>query len=185
MNKVVNKFKGLIRQLNYNQIKVVDTNTPLIKNWCISNIPKIVNQLEPLGWNLSKDETWEETILTNAFINWYGENIGVFVTSSFCDYRLAYSCYKSLEFKNLRDALNLKQQAVVLVDSTMFIEVNELDVLYENFNFKKGYSKLDLSHYDNKENIIPSHISEWSWLQSVEEDDIIWSIEQYNKEQTY
>lgn len=169
MKNVSEKFKQLVRKLNYNQICLFDIDASRIKNWSLENIPKITNQLEELGWNLDKDETWEETVFVNNTVSWYNKRISLYITSSYLDFKLASSVIDSIEFKKLRKDFKLDYHTIVLVDPIMFLTEEDLDIIYtsfDNFSTKKDYGYIDLSHYDDKEQLEEDYISEWGWLEA-------------------
>ena len=185
MKNVSEKFKQLVRKLNYNQICLFDIDSLRLKHWSLENIPIIANQLEELGWKLDKDETWEELVFINNTLSWYNKRISLYVTSSYLDFKLASSVLDSIEFKKLRNDFKLDYHAVVLVDPIIFLKEEDLDIIYSSldiFSNIKGYGSLDLSHYDDKEELEEDYSSEWGWLEAevVEGEYTQWDKEEVN-----
>lgn len=181
MADIKTKFNQIVRRLNYNQITVLDIDAAKIESWSYKNIPDVVSQLETLGWNLDNDNTWEETIFLNSIIKWYGNRIGLYITSSYLDYKLAYSLLDTVEFSNLRKDFNLSNHTVLLLDPIILIDCEDLDSIYNNLDFTKHYGYIDYSHYDDKEQLYKDYLDEWNWLQAEDQDDTIWTGRQINK----
>jgi hypothetical protein len=173
--KVVAKFQRLIRKLNYSKIRLVDFNVFDIRDWCMRHMPQVVDQLEELNWDLSAEHTWTEAVFVNTAIKWYDKNVAVYITSSLLDYNLANKVIATTKFKCFRQRFFIDAQCIVLVDPTIFLEPEDLDLIYMAFDFEKGYSGVDLSHYDEEDNLDLDVQPEWGWL---EEEDEYWDSSQ-------
>jgi hypothetical protein len=184
MSNVRHKFNQIIRKLNYNQIKVLDIDSTKLEEWSYNNIPEVVKQLKPLGWDLEADSTWEETLFLNTIIKWYENKVGLYVTSSYLDYKLASSLLDTIEFSNLRKYFNLSNHSIILVDPIILIEIDDLDTLYCKLDFSKGYSSIDYSHYDNDKDVLyKEFLEEWNWLEAENQDEneMVWTAKQIHK----
>lgn len=159
------KLQKLINRLNYNQLSLIDINVNQLVPWLRLNMPEVVAQLEPLGWDLSDDRTWYETAFISHVIRWYGNNVAIFITDSYLDYQLSQQVLACPIMEKFREAFNLQAHTSVLVDSTMFIEMDDLDSIYINLDFNKRYSSIDLSGYDENDELLPHLVSKWGFLE--------------------
>lgn len=179
---VLSKFEKLVRRLNYNKIKLVDISIHKIQDWCYIHLPDIVSQLETLNWDLSREETWTETVFINFCLKWYDKNVALYITTSLIDFNLANKVIKTKKFFKFRKALNIDAQCIVLVDPTIFLEMEDLDTIYIALDFNKGYSGIDLSHYDEEDNLENELKEKWGWLEHEED---VWkdtqSMQAYSK----
>lgn len=164
MKTVKSKFDKLIKRLNYANVQLSTIDVTRIRAWCLKHMPKVVEELVSLGWDLEDRDTWLETVFVNTPMQWYGNNIGLYVTSSYTDYVLAKKVIKTPTFKKFRKDFNIDCHAVILFDPLMFIKAEDLDEIYLSFDFDKGYSFLDFSYYDDEDNLIDSVSSDWGWL---------------------
>lgn len=183
MKNIVDKFHTLIRRLRYSQLRLYDLNAARIEEWCKENMPLVVEELKDLEWDLSVDETWYETVFINTTVHWFGKRIALYITSSAADFRLASRLFKTKAFAKLRKDFNFDTHAVVLLDTTIFLQPEDLDSIYLSFDFDKKYSSLDFSHYDEDDNIEEAYIPEWGWLTFDENTSEGWSVIQI--EQAY
>lgn len=173
MDKLVKKFENLIRTLNYNQLKLGVLNVEEIKAFSIKEMPLVIDQLDPLGWDLSKDSTWTETVFLNVKMSWYGKNVGLYLTPSIIDFNKGSQVVATKCFSRLRTRLGLDCHAIVLLDPTIFLELEDLDLIYLSFDFDRGYSSIDFSHYNEDEDLEDQYKDEWGWLVSNEETDYL------------
>jgi hypothetical protein len=165
----------MVRRLNYNQIKLVGINAEHVKQWSCEKMPLVIEQLEPLGWDLSKDTTWTETVFVSTVLDWYGNRIALFLTPSYTDFDLAKSVIKTKCFADFRKEFKIDVHATVLINPVIFLIPEDLDSLYVNFDFNKGYSAIDFSHFDDEDELEESYVEEWGWLQAEDSDAIEWS----------
>lgn len=174
MKSIVTKFQTLVRTLNYTQIRIIDLDIYKTRVWMKNKMPMVVDEIATLGWDMSNDDTWSENIFINVFMEWYGKRIALFLTPSLLDYKLASRVLKYPKFKEYRKDFSIDVHAVVLLDPNIFLIPEDLDSLYCSFDFNKGYSFIDFSHYDEEDNLEQSYIDDWEFLQ-LEEDGIEWS----------
>jgi hypothetical protein len=178
------RFEALITKLNYPQIKLTEININQLIPWMRQNMPKVIEQLEPLGWDLSDEQTWLETMFISRVINWYGKNIAVFITDSYYAHQLSEELLSSPIMLDFWSKFNIASHTSVLVDSTMFIEMEALDDIYINldFNPKHPYSLLDLSGYDEEDDLLPHLQDKWDFLtyEATEQGEYIpWNTMHY------
>lgn len=174
--KIVDKFHQLIRRVNYSQIKLFDINTPKIQEWCKENMPLVVKELIQFGWDLTSDDTWLETMFLNTGIKWYDYYVGLYVTSSMLDFKLANRLLKTKCFSKFRKDFGLDVHHILLLDNTIFLEPNDLDNVYLSMDFEKGYSSLDYSHFDENDELEEFYVEDWGWLTYDEDIDEGWSV---------
>jgi hypothetical protein len=160
------RLEALVTKLRYQHIQLSEININQLVPWMRKNMPKVVEQLEPLGWDLSCDDTWLETMFISRVIKWYGKNIAVFITESYTDYKLSEELLSSPIMQDFWSKFNIASHTSVLVDSTMFIEEEALDDIYINLSFdkKQPYSLLDLSGYDENDDLLPHLQDRWDFL---------------------
>ncbi|MGL5923708.1 hypothetical protein [Chroococcidiopsis sp.] len=143
--------------------------------WSVSKMPEVVDQLQPRGWDLSKDDTWTETVFISTQLRWYNRNVALFLTTSYVDFNLAADLIQTPTFATLRQTLGLDVHAAILLNSVVFPQPEDLDVFYCGFDFKTGYGAIDFSHYDSEENLEEEYLEDWGWLSDSSEVSPEWS----------
>jgi hypothetical protein len=187
MKNAETRFKELIRKLKYSQIQLFDVNATKIQYWCKKYIPEIYNQLEPLEWNLTKDSTWFETVLTNTFVMMYTFKVGLYITYSYTDWLLAEKVFATKAFAKFRKDFNLDYQVAVLLNPYIFIKAEELDLICLNLS---SYA-IDLSHFNEVDELDEDVKEEYSFLEYslISKDDILeyeeWTPDQIHKINTW
>jgi len=171
------KFQKLIRILNYSKIQLLELDPYKIKDWCALEMPGVVQELKDLDWDLTKIDTWFETVFLNTALTWYDKRIGLYITPSILDFNLGSKLIKTRKFKQLRTHLNLAAHSIVLIDPTIFLTAEDLDAIYLNIDFTKGTGSIDYSHYTEDELDLP-YKEEWGWL---EEEELEWTTIQVKK----
>jgi hypothetical protein len=169
----------MVRRLNYPEITIKPINVERIKRWSETCMPDVIDQLHPRGWDLSKDDTWTETVFLSTQLSWYRRQVGLFLTTSYVDFNLASDLVKTKTFANLRETLGLDVHAVVLLNSTIFPQPEDLDVFYCGFDFTTGYGAIDFSHYDSEENLEEEYLEDWGWLSDSSDTSPEWSSMQF------
>ena len=177
---IVDKFERIVRCVQYNQIQVKSLNIPKIKSWAEANLKSEVNQLTNSGWNLDSDNTWQELVFSNSLIDWYGNAINLYVTSYYTDYLLASRVISSKLFKGFRSTLGIHNHVCLLLDPIILLEPDDLDTIYENLDAEKGFTILNLSHYNDQEALKSEYTDEWGWLES-DSDTSLWTADQLSK----
>ena len=170
MKKYRQKFNTLIRRLNYSQIQLAPTPYRKLMLFFPETLPKVYEQLEPLGWDMTDKNTFSENLFISHIINWYGKRVAIFLTDSANDYRLAKSVLNSKEFRQLREEINVDIHVNILIHPVIFMVAEDLDTLYCSFDWDKGYTNIDFSHFDENDDLDEGFISEWRWLEATEND---------------
>lgn len=175
MRSLSAKFQTLVRQLNYSQIQLSDVNVERIKVWAKTHMPLVVEELVERNWNLDADETWTELMFINNPLSWYGQRIFLYLTASYTDYKLAQKVLATKCFAQFRQDFGIDLHATILLDPVIFLVAEDLDALYCSFDFSKGYSVVDFSHYDDETDLLEeNYVSDWDWLQA-EAEDLQWN----------
>lgn len=176
MKDVKTRFREMISNLNYSQIRL-STHTLNIGGqvipWMRSNMLPVVEQLEPLGWDLSEDKTWLNTMFITEILEWYGKKVAVFITDSFLEYQAPRELYKSSTMKGFWDVFGIDAHVSVLVDTTMFMTPENLDDIHVAMDLEKVYSFIDLSGYDDDDNLLEHLEPAWGFLSADNEEE--WS----------
>lgn len=170
MKNVTTKFQTLVRRLNYSQIRLARVNIERIKTWAKEHMPLVVEELVEKGWDLENDDTWAELMFVNTPLSWYGKNILLYVTPSYTDFKLAQKVLSTKCFARFRADFGIDLHAVVLVDSVIFLVPEDLDSIYCSFDFEKGHSIIDFSHYDDEDQLEEQYAEDWDWLQAESEE---------------
>lgn len=169
------RFKRVIQNLNYNQIRIEELNINRLVPWMRTNIPKVVEQLEPLGWDLGSEVTWLETMFINVVVNWYGNRVCLFVTDSYKDYELSKQLLSSPLMVKFWKEFDIQAHSAVLLDPFIFLEIEQLDDIYTGLNWKTRWSRLDFSGRDEDDNIVPGLQADWSFLDLEDTSSAEWS----------
>lgn len=181
MKNVNTKFENLIRKLNYKQIQMTTLDVAKIEAWCKQRMPLVVDELIAEGWDLSNDDTW----LTNTFcdhtIYWYGKKVNVFITPSLTDFNLFNKVINYKKFREFRNVFNIDMQCAILVHPVIFLGFQDLDTIYLNFDFDKGYCAIDMSHFDEEDELDDNVTEEYSWLLYDSSNTDEWDAEQIAK----
>jgi hypothetical protein len=176
---VQQRFRRLIKKLNYNQIQLENINVNELVTFLRTYMPKVVAQLEPLGWDLSQDDTWLETAFITSLTTFYGKRVLVFITDSYSDYKLVERVFESPIMRKLWKQFNIDAHTAVLVDSSIFIEPEQLDDIYINLDFECKWSLLDLSGYDENDELLSPYLETWGFLENgmkLEDEIEPWSM---------
>lgn len=181
MAKCVSKFEQLIRNLKYNQIQLRELNIDKVESWCNTYMPEVVQELISLGWDLSNDLTWSETVFVSTLLKWYDLKVALFITPSILDYNLANKIIKTKAFKKFRADFSIDTHTTVLVNNIIFLLPDDLDSIYLTFDLSKGYSSIDFSHFDEDENLDSDYVQEWKWLMLEENDNDSWESTNYQQ----
>lgn len=170
MKSVKVRFREMVANLGYNQVKLtthsVNVSGQLIP-WMHKYIPSVVEQLEPLGWDLSDDVTWLNTMYITEMLEWYGRKVAVFITDSFTEYKGSRNLYETPAMRNFWSRFGIDAHVTVLVDTTMFMTAENLDDIYSSLDWSKIYSFIDISGYDDDDNLLPHLEDRWGFLQEV------------------
>lgn len=170
MIHVKDKFTKLIRKLQYSSISLGNINVNALIPWMRQHMPLVVDQLEPLGWDLTDDDTWLETMFISTIVNWYGNKVAVFITDSFLDYKISRQLLTSNIIKKFWDKFEISAHISILVDNTIFIESEDLDDLYSSIDWKNRYSFIDISGYDENDVLLPHLQRDWGFLENFPND---------------
>lgn len=162
--EIAYKFKQLVKSVGYNQIRIQDINVDQLIEWSKQNLTSEVNQILELGWNLQDSNTWHELVFSNCVLNWYGNVISFYVTSSYVDFNLASKVISSPLFNKYREDFNFYNQVCLLLDPVIMIEQEDLDIIYQSLDIQLKYSILNLSHYADNESLKPEYLDDWGWL---------------------
>lgn len=181
MKSITNKFETLIRRLNYSCISFSTLDVSKIENWCRKEMPLVVEELVDNGWDLSKDDTWLTNTFTDYTLDWYDKRVAVFLTSSWQEYKLFSKVINYKKFQEFRKHFNIDMQVCLLVHPVIFLEIEDLDTIYLNFDFDKGYCHIDVSHFDDDDNLEENFDSSWSWLMYDNSSNDEWSVDQVAK----
>jgi hypothetical protein len=170
MKSVKVRFREMVANLSYNQVKLathsVNVSGQLIP-WMHKRIPSVVEQLEPLGWDLSDDTTWLNTMYITEILEWYGRKVAVFITDSFTEYKGSRILYETAAMRGFWKHFGIDAHVTVLVDTTMFMTPENLDDIYSSLDWDKVYSFIDISGYDDDDNLLPHLEDRWGFLQDV------------------
>lgn len=158
------KFKHIVKKLNYSQIFIDPLNIKNIETWSRYNLSFEVNQLELLGWDLFDANTWKELVFSNCLLSWYKKRINFFITGSEYELNLAYKTLNYPIFSKFRNYFNIDSHVCLLLDPIILIEEEDLDIIYNNINDDENVIKMSLSHYDENESIQEKYREEWGWL---------------------
>lgn len=175
MKSLQSKFENLVRNLNYSKLQIARINAESVKRFCIQEMPEVVSQLEDLRWTLSDDKTWLETVFVNVCMHWYDKRIALYITSSAVDFNLAKKVFSTRTFAKFRAKFKLDAHAAVLINPVIFLEAEDLDSIYINFDFDKGYSAIDFSHYDENDVLEETYENDWGWLENTDEEAPEWT----------
>lgn len=182
MKNVRVKFDTLIRTLNYNCIKLRNgLDVEEIKAWANKRMPLVVQELEDNGWDFSNDDTWLENTFVTHVLDWYGKRVVLFITSSAADYELCKKTLKYKAFKDFRNKFKIDNHAALLLHPVIFMTANDLDDIFTTLDFKKGWSALDFSHFDEDEKLDEAYQEDWGWLSLNDDDDDEWDANQVAK----
>lgn len=179
MKNVKSKFENLIRSLQYDCIKLTSIDVEEIKEWSYANMPLVIEEMVLLGWDLTDDTTWLENTFSNHVLTWYDKRIAVFVTPSLYDFNLCQRVLRTKTFANFREHFKLDLHLALLVHPVIFIKPYDLDDIFVNFDFEKGWSVIDYSHCDEEGELEPSYQEEWGWLEYGDADE--WDATQVAK----
>lgn len=172
---IVTKFETLIRRLNYSQIRLLPIDSESIKHWVIRSMPQVVEELDTLGWDLSADRTWTETVFINILLKWYDKKVALFLTPSMVDYKLAFKVFGYPIFAQFRQTFGIDCQMAVLINPLIFLVPEDLDSIYLGLDFTKGYSCIDFSHFDENDELELEYQKDWDWLMIEEGDGREWT----------
>lgn len=166
------RFRNLVINLRYSQIRIATHHFPVSRlvSWMQRHMQPIVEQLET-EWDMSDERTWMENVFISHVIAWHDKKIAIFITNSYQDYRLSRTFYESRVSESFWREFGLHAHISVLVDSHIFIEPEGLDDIYAAIDWDKKYSLLDMSGYDDEENLLPHLKERWGFLESLLEDD--------------
>lgn len=188
MKTVKLRFRELIANLKYNQVQLTTPKMNIsgqLIPWMHKYMPSVVEQLEPRGWDLSDDVTWLNTMFITETLNWYGRKVAVFITDSFLEYKSARELYPTATMRKFWQQFGIEAHVSVLVDSTIFMAVENLDDIYASLDWDSTYSFLDLSGYDDDDKLLPHLEDRWGFLEDDKDDSgefIEWNM--LNKLQT-
>ena len=179
--KVRNRFKSLVRRLNYPHVRLLDTPSGYsLNNWSKIHMPLVVDELSHRGWNLESEDTWLENTFITDVMYWYGKRVGVFVTDRYTDWLLAEKFINSSVSEDFREHFGLNYHLSLLLHNHLFIETDELADIYSFMDFDKGWGRLDLSHVNDEEDVNADLEEQWGWL-DAEADDDVWTVEQVSR----
>lgn len=165
-DKYVDKFTALVRNLNYSQIKLVEFNFLKLKQWTEINKPKLFNEIKELEHDLDSEYTWQAIFYVNCVLKMYDKLIFLYITPSWIDWLSSNRTLYVLD--HFRNSFKVDCQCTLLINPTIFLQAEDLDILYNSLNFKSNYSHLDLSYYDDNEDIVEDKQEKWGWLSSIE-----------------
>lgn len=188
MKNVKNKFENLIRGLHYDCIKFITLDVEKIKDWAYINMPLVVEEMRELGWDLTNDTTWLENTFSNHVLEWYDKRIAVFITSSLFEFNLCKKVLNTKVFSKFRETFNLDLHLALLVHPVIFLKAFDLDDIFINFDFLRGWSAIDYSHCDEEGELEDSFSEEWGWLEYNDSDIDEWDanqVAQAYKEEVY
>jgi len=180
MKNVNNKFETLIRKLNYNQIQLATLDVSKIEAWYKKYMPGVVDELINNGWDLSNDDTWLDNSFCNHTIYWYGHKVTTFVTASLADYNLFTKVINYPKFRKFRKDFKIDVQCAILVHPVIFLGNQDLDTIYLNFDFDKGHCSIDMSHFDEDDNLIDTE-EDYNWLLYDSSEEKEWTSEQVSQ----
>lgn len=181
MKNIKTKFENLVRNLEYNCIKLLNIDVEKVKEWSYFNMPLVVKEMEDLGWDLSNDTTWLENTFSNHLLSWYDKRIAVFITTSDFEFNLSKKVLNTKVFADFRRTFNLDMHLDLLVHPVIFLKPYDLDDLFVSFNFSRGWSAIDYSHCDEEGTIDEAYVEEWGWLEYEDSDLDEWDAEQVAK----
>lgn len=168
MKDVKVRFRNLISNLKYNQISLethkLNVTGQLIP-WMRKKMLPVVEQLEPRGWDVTDDNTWLNTMFISEVLTWYGKRVAVFITDSYVEYKTSKQLFTSPIMPGFWKQFGIDAHVAVLVDTTMFISAENLDDIYINIDWKSIYSLIDLSGYDDDDNLLPHLTESWGFLE--------------------
>lgn len=175
-SKLVTRFNNLVTNLNYNQIKIENIDIPSLKTWTVTHVPELLSELTALKWNLQDTSTWHDIFFLNSIVSMYGRKTLLYITCSWIDFISSKSVITSPKFDIYKDIHNIDCHCILLLNPIIFLQISDLDVIYDHVK-QTDTCFLDLSCYDENEDIIPSKQEEWGWLSS---EEVIWTKSQHD-----
>lgn len=161
MKSINNKFENLIRKLNYDLVKFTALDVAKLETFYRTQMPGVVEELVEQKWDLSNDDTWLTNVFCDHVLDWYGNKVSVFLTNSWQEYNLFKRVINFPKFQLFREQFGINMQVCLLTHNVIFMRVEDLDTIYLNFDFDKGYCALDISGFDAEDNPLSS---EWDYL---------------------
>lgn len=161
------RVSNIINKLNYNQIKLKSLDSLAVKFWCYKHLPKAVEAFKRHRFDFDNPHTWEEIAAYNVILKMYGKKVAIYFTYSWLHFQDVKDFIQSKRGGLFRKDFGIDCHSAILLSPEIFFKAEALDEFWVNFDFEKGYSFLDYSHYNDDDDV---DLEEYQWLNEISDE---------------